>query len=48
MLQEVERVFWEFVNEYAFVDFDFDLGAPGLFKESIYGTGVLTQKGPRS
>ena len=48
MLQEVEEVFWDFVNEYDFVDFDFDLGAPGRFKERIYGIGALTHRGPRS
>ena len=48
MLREVERGIWDFVNEYEFVDFDFDLGAPGLFKGSIYGTGVLTLRAPSS
>ena len=48
MLQEVEEVFWDFVNEYDFVDFDFDLGASGRFKERIYGIGTLTHRGPRS
>lgn len=48
MLREVENVIWEFVNEYEFVDFDFDLGAPGYLKESIYGTGVLTLKASSS
>ena len=47
MLGEVERAIWEFVNEYEFVDFDFDLGAPGHFKESIYGIGALSHRGPR-
>ena len=48
MLREVETVIWDFVNTYEFVEFDFDLGAPGYFKESIYGTGVLTLKASSS
>ena len=48
MLREVEKAIWDFVNEYEFVDFDFDLGAPGYFKEGIYGTGVLTLKSSSS
>lgn len=48
MLQEIEGRIWDFVNEYEFVDFDFDLGAPGLWKERIYGIGALTLRGPRS
>ena len=48
MLGEVEVGIWDFVNEYEYVDFDFDLGAPGLFKSSIYGTGSLTLKASSS
>lgn len=44
MLREVEKGIWNFVNEYEFVDFDFDLGAPTLWKERIYGTGALTHR----
>lgn len=42
MLEGVERGIWEFVNQYEYVDFDFDVGAPGLWKENIYATGALT------
>ncbi len=42
MLESVERGIWDFVNRYEYVDFDFDVGAPGYWKENVYGTGALT------
>lgn len=42
MLERVERGIWEFVNRYEYVDFDFDVGAPGFWKENVYATGALT------
>ena len=42
MLERVERSIWEFVNEYEYVEFDFDVGAPGVWKENVYATGALT------
>ena len=42
MLERVVSAIWEFVNRYEYVDFDFDVGAPGVWKENVYGTGALT------
>ena len=42
MVERVERAIWEFVNRYEYVDFDFDMGAPGVSKENLYGIGALT------
>ena len=44
MLERVERGIWDFVNQYEYVDFDFDMGAPGVWKENVYGSGALTLK----
>ena len=44
MLGRVERGIWDFLNQYEYVDFDFDMGAPGLWKENVYGSGALTLK----
>ena len=44
MVEGAARAIWEFVNQYEYVDFDFDMGAPGLWKENVYGTGALTFK----
>lgn len=44
ILENVERAIWGFVNQYEYVDFDFDVGAPGSWKENVYATGALTYK----
>ncbi len=41
ILEAVEKGIWDFVSRYEYVDFDFDVGAPGTGLESFYGAGAL-------